>query len=109
MDAFGAAPIGQQMHHQQPSGFDSGAHGRTLYGQPQQQQQQQAAGLNGAAPWAAAAGHMWNGGPDAMTTQMGVQFGRSAVAAGSDYVEKNVRPFYLFILVICVHMLISTS
>lgn len=25
------------------------------------------------------------------TTQMGVQFGKSAVAAGQDYVEKNVR------------------
>jgi hypothetical protein len=24
------------------------------------------------------------------TTQMGVQFGKSAVAAGQDYVEKNV-------------------
>lgn len=32
----------------------------------------------------------WPGVNDA-TTQMGVQFGKSAVAAGQDYVEKNVR------------------
>ena len=31
----------------------------------------------------------WGGMNDA-TTQMGVQFGKSAVAAGQDYVEKNV-------------------
>lgn len=53
------------------------------------------------APWAAAAGQMWNaanaGGPD-LTAQMGVQFGRSAVAAGTDYVEKNVG------LIICLQV-----
>jgi hypothetical protein len=32
----------------------------------------------------------WPGMNDA-TAQMGVQFGKSAVAAGQDYVEKNVR------------------
>jgi hypothetical protein len=31
----------------------------------------------------------WTGMNDA-TAQMGVQFGKSAVAAGQDYVEKNV-------------------
>ena len=36
------------------------------------------------------------------TTQMGVQFGKSAVAAGQDYVEKNVSDlsplFRLFVV-----------
>ena len=35
------------------------------------------------------------------TTQMGVQFGKSAVAAGQDYVEKNVSevsPLIAFLL-----------
>lgn len=40
---------------------------------------------NQAAPYQAA----WPGMNDA-TAQMGVQFGKSAVAAGQDYVEKNV-------------------
>jgi hypothetical protein len=46
----------------------------------------------GGAPGVQGYGNMnfgWTGMNDA-TAQMGVQFGKSAVAAGQDYVEKNV-------------------
>ena len=80
-----AGPPQQQQYYQQ----------QQFNGTPQPQPQTSAYGQpNPNAPWAAAAGQMWNAaqsgaGPD-LTAQMGVQFGRSAVAAGTDYVEKNV-------------------
>jgi hypothetical protein len=49
-------------------------------------------GGGGGAPGVQGYGNMnfgWTGMNDA-TAQMGVQFGKSAVAAGQDYVEKNV-------------------
>lgn len=58
-------------------GTAGGAQQSQYRGQQQQQQQQM--------PWGQFG--MMN---DA-TTQMGVQFGKSAVAAGQDYVNKNVR------------------
>jgi hypothetical protein len=48
-----------------------------------------------------AAGNMggWPGMNDA-TAQMGVQFGKSAVAAGQDYVEKNVSANLMAVLTV---------
>jgi hypothetical protein len=52
--------------------------------QPQQQQQQQGAnGFNHPA---------FGGFMNDQTAQMGFQLGKSAVHAGQDYVEQNVRP-----------------
>lgn len=40
------------------------------------------------------AGGQWPMGMNDATAQMGMQFGKSAVAAGQDYVEKNVSSFH---------------
>lgn len=42
----------------------------------------------------AAGGGQWPMGMNDATAQMGMQFGKSAVAAGQDYVEKNVSPLF---------------
>lgn len=101
---YSSPPVGvEQHHHQQP-----------FHGTPQQQQQQQAStsgyapqGVSGQMGGSAHARGFGATGPNApmgydtsgfgawpgmndATAQMGVQFGRSAVAAGHDYVEKNV-------------------
>ena len=71
-------------HQQQQQGF----------GQQQQQQggfqQQHPNGSH--APW-----HQFGMMNDA-TAQMGVQFGRSAVQAGQDYMNRNVRAELMFLL-----------
>ena len=41
-----------------------------------------------------AGGGQWPMGMNDATAQMGMQFGKSAVAAGQDYVEKNVSPLF---------------
>lgn len=73
-DLYGQSPYAAQSPPQQPRGYGdapaAAAYGAHAY---------PAAGLGG-----------WPGMNDA-TAQMGVQFGKSAVAAGQDYVEKNVR------------------
>jgi len=75
-------PLGGAMGYGQPAAYGGGA---PAYGQPARPQPQ------GQAAW----GQM--GGPPAWandpTAQIGMQFGKSAVAAGSEYVERNVRAF----------------
>lgn len=68
-----------------PQGGGGGAHNRAGYNAPSAGQPQGYG--TGAGPQAFGAWQM-----NDATTQMGVQFGKSAVAAGQDYVEKNVSP-----------------
>jgi hypothetical protein len=46
--------------------------------------------MGGFGAFGPAAGGQWPMGMNDATAQMGMQFGKSAVAAGQDYVEKNV-------------------
>ena len=59
------------------------------YGAQPQQQQQQQQGVNGFNVHPAFGGFM-----NDQTAQMGFQLGKSAVNAGQDYVEQNVRFIY---------------
>ena len=61
----------------------------SAYGYPQQQSQPQGNMSGGGGGGGGGGNPLWGGFNDP-TTQMGVQFGKSAVAAGHDYMEKTV-------------------
>lgn len=74
------APAGQPGEYMNPMGMNVGAGGAT------------GGGFNAFS----AGGGQWPMGMNDATAQMGMQFGKSAVAAGQDYVEKNVRLLRFF-------------
>ena len=92
---YSSPPVDAPQQHQQQQGFSAYApQGNGQQAQaPAQAQGYQAQGYGNMAGQRQGGGGDFGWQMNDATTQMGVQFGKSAVAAGQDYVEKNVsRP-----------------